>query len=87
MKMYKQKLNRGKGSVSSVPNAIAYTFIRNYMNSKEFHEITQSMFIKKMNKQQVSNAMTEVKWLFRTYPGLEVMILQDEKGNITKFEL
>lgn len=87
MKMYKQKLNRGKVNVSNIPNAMAYTFIRNYMNSKEFKEITQSMFIKKMNKQQVSNAMTEVKWLFRSYQGLEVMTLRDEKGNVTKFEL
>ena len=87
MKMYKQKFNRGKGSVNNIPNAIAYTFIRNYMNSKEFEEIAHSMFIKKMNKQQVSDAMTEVKWLFRNYPGLEVMPLQDEKGNVTRFEL
>lgn len=87
MKIYKQKLNRGKSNVSNIPNSIAYTFIRNYMNSKEFQEITQSMFIKKMNKQQINNAMAEVKWLFRTYPELEVMIFQDEKGNITKFEL
>ena len=87
MKMYKQKFNRGKGSVSNIPNAIAYTFIRSYMNSKEFEEIAHSMFIKKMNKQQVSDAMTEVKWLFRNYPGLEVMTLQDEKGNVTRFEL
>ena len=40
-----------------------------------------------MNKQQVSDAMTEVKWLFRNYQGLEVMTLQDEKGNVTRFEL
>ena len=29
MKMYKQKFNRGKGSVNNIPNAIAYTFIIN----------------------------------------------------------
>ena len=52
MKMYKQKFNRGKGSVNNIPNAIAYTFIRNYMNSKEFEEIAHSMFIKKMNLQK-----------------------------------
>ena len=62
MKMYKQKYNRGKGNVSNIPNAIAYTFIRNYMTSKEFQDITHSMFIKKMNKQQVSRAMPKVKW-------------------------
>ena len=48
MKMYTQKYNRGKGNVSNIPNTIAYTFIRNYMTSKEFEEITYSMFIKKM---------------------------------------
>ena len=87
MKMYTQKYNRGKGNVSNIPNTIAYTFIRNYMTSKEFEEITYSMFIKKVNKQQVSRAMSEIKWLFRSYPGLEVLSLQDEKGNITRFEL
>ena len=35
MKMYTQKYNRGKGNVSNIPNTIAYTFIRNYMTSKE----------------------------------------------------
>ncbi len=85
--MYTQKYNRSKESVSNVPNTIAYTFIRNYMNSNEFEEITHSMFIKKMSKQQVSRAMSEVKWLFRNYPGLQVLTLQDEKGNTTKFEL
>ena len=44
MKMYKQKFNRGKGSVNNIPNAIAYTFIRNYMNSKEFEEIAHILW-------------------------------------------
>ena len=62
-------------------------FLKKTKLKKEFEEITYSMFIKKMNKQQVSRAMSEIKWLFRSYPGLEVLSLQDEKGNITRFEL
>lgn len=87
MKMCSKKNQRAKETVSNVPNAIAYKFIRNFINSKDFDEITQSLFIKKLNKQQVNQTMTEIKWLFKNYPNLEVITIQDEKGKITKFIL
>lgn len=87
MKMYVTKHNRKKENVSSVPNAIAYKFIRGFITSNEFNEVAESLFIKKLNKQQVNTVMEEIKWLFRNYPGLEVMVKQDEKGNITRYTI
>ncbi|MCI6739104.1 MAG: hypothetical protein MR593_13410 [Intestinibacter sp.] len=87
MKIYTRKNPSSRESVSNVPNAIAYKFIRNFINGKDFNEIAQSLFIKKLNKQQVNRTMTEIKWLFKNYPDLEVLTIQDEKGKITKFIL
>lgn len=87
MKIYTKKNSRSRESVSNVPNSIAYKFIRNFINGKDFNEIAQSLFIKKLSKQQVNQTMTEVKWLFRNYPELEVLTIQDEKGKITRFIL
>ena len=87
MKIIKQKNPHSKEVVNNVPNSIAYTFIRNFINSRDFEELSNSLFIKKLNKQQVNQIMNEMRWLFRTYPELEVMIIQDQKGKITKFIL
>lgn len=87
MKIIKQKNPHSKEVVNNVPNSIAYTFIRNFINGRDFEELSNSLFIKKLNKQQVNQIMNEMRWLFRTYPELEVMIIQDQKGKITKFIL
>ena len=87
MKMCTKKNKKSKESVNNVPNAIAYKFIRGFINSGDFEEVTQSLFIKKLNKQQTNQVMNEIKWLFKNYPDLEVMTIQDNKGKITKFIL
>ena len=87
MKICTKKNQSARETVNNVPNAIAYKFIRNFINSRDFDEVIQSLFIKKLNKQQVNQIMTEIKWLFKNYPDLEIMTKQDEKGKITKFIL
>ncbi len=87
MKIIKQKNLSSKEVVNNVPNSIAYTFIRNFINSRDFEELSESLFIKKLNKQQVNQIMNEIRWLFRNYPQLEVMTIEDQKGKTTKFIL
>lgn len=87
MKMYSKKSRKSKEAVSNVPNTIAYTVIRNFIVSKDFEEIMNSCFIKKLSKKQVNQLMSDIKWLFKNYKGLEVMTVEDSKGNLTKFEI
>lgn len=87
MKIIKQKNLSSKEVVNNVPNSIAYTFIRNFINSRDFEELSESLFIKKLNKQQVNQIMNEIRWLFRNYQQLEVMTIEDQKGKTTKFIL
>lgn len=87
MKIIKQKNLNSKEAVNNIPNSIAYTFIRNFINSKDFEELSESLFIKKLNKQQVNQIMNEIRWLFRNYQQLEVMTIEDQKGKTTKFIL
>lgn len=87
MKIIKQKNLNSKEAVNNIPNSIAYTFIRNFINSKDFEELFESLFIKKLNKQQVNQIMNEIRWLFRNYQQLEVMTIEDQKGKTTKFIL
>lgn len=85
MKMYSKKSSKNKEVSNNVPNTIAYSVIRNFLNSSDFEEIATSCFIKKLNKKQTNQVMSDIKWLFKNYPGLEVMTVEDAKGNLTRF--
>ena len=37
MKIYTKKNSRSRESISNVPNSIAYKFIRNFINGKDFN--------------------------------------------------
>lgn len=87
MKMYTKSGKRGRESSASVPNTIAYTVIRNFLVSKEFEEMREEYCIADLNKNQVNQIMTDIKWLFRNYKDLEVLTIKDIKNNSIKFIL
>ena len=85
MKFKSHKNNRVNDS--SIPNVLAFGFIRNFLSEKEYKDIREEYFIGDLNKSQINQAISDIKWLFRNYKGLDVMTIEDAKGDITKFIL
>ena len=87
MKMYIKSNKRSKETSSPVPNAIAYTVIRNFLVSKEFEDMRDEFCINNLDKNQVNQIMIDIKWLFRNYKDLEVLVLEDSEHKYTRFVL
>ena len=87
MKMYMKSNKRSKETSSPVPNAIAYTVIRNFLVSKEFEDMRDEFCINNLDKNQVNQSMIDIKWLFRNYKDLEVLVLEDSEHKYTRFVL
>ena len=87
MKMYMKSNKRSKETSSPVPNAIAYTVIRNFLVSKEFEDMRDEFCINNFDKNQVNQIMIDIKWLFRNYKDLEVLVLEDSEHKYTRFVL
>lgn len=75
MKMYMKSNMRSKEISNPIPNAIAYTVIRNFLLSKEFEESRKEYCIAKLDKNQINQIMSDIKWLFRNYKDLEVLTI------------
>lgn len=78
---------RSKETSSPVPNAIAYTVIKNFLVSKEFEDMRDEFCINNLDKNQVNQIMIDIKWLFRNYKDLEVLVLEDSEHKYTRFVL
>lgn len=87
MKMYMKSNKRSKETSSPVPNAIAYTVIKNFLVSKEFEDMRDEFCINNLDKNQVNQIMIDIKWLFRNYKDLEVLVLEDSEHKYTRFVL
>ena len=87
MKMYMNSNRRSKQTSTSVPNAIAYAAIRNFLVSKDFEEAREEYCIGKLDKVQVNQIMTDIKWLFKNYKNLEVLVLEDKDNKSIRFIL
>ena len=87
MKMYMKSNKRSKETSSPVPNAIAYTVIRNFLVSKEFEDMRDEFCINNLDKNQVNQIMIDIKWLFRNYKDLEVLVLEDSEHKYTRIVL
>ena len=75
MIMYLRNNGYKKGNQSNIPNVFAFTMIRNFLNDKSYEEMRREYF------------MRDIKWLFREYKGLDVITIENKKGDITKFIL
>lgn len=87
MKIYNTNKKSKKPSTSNIPNAFAFTYLRNFLTSKENEETRKEYFINNLNKNQVNKCMSNIKWLFKNYSGLEVIEIERSDGSKTKFML
>ena len=65
----------------------AFTMIRNFLNDKGYEEMRREYFIRDLTPNEVNQSMRDIKWLFREYKGLDVITIENKKGDITKFIL
>lgn len=87
MIIYARKKGYRKGNQSTIPNMFAFTFIRGFLTNKEYENMRKEYFINNLNNNQVSKAMSDIKWLFREYKGLDVVTIEDSNGDVNKFIL
>ncbi len=87
MKMCMKGNKRSKEISNPIPNTIAYAAIKNFLVSKDFKETREEYCISNLNKNQITQIMTDIKWLFKTYPDLEVLVLEDVNNKTIRFIL
>lgn len=87
MNIYFKGAKRRKGNQTTLPNIMAFNVIRDFLRSDDYEDMRKMYFIKKLNHNEINQAMRDVKWLFREYKGLEVISIEHSNGNITKFKL
>ncbi|MGL4912117.1 MAG: hypothetical protein ACRC3Y_06725 [Romboutsia sp.] len=87
MRMYFKGTKRSRSNESSIPNAFAFTFIRNFLTDKQNKQIREEYFIGDLSSKQVNQAMQDIKWLFKSYKGLDVVTIENKDGDVSKFIL
>ena len=87
MIMYSRNHAYKKGNQSNIPNVFAFTVIRSFLNDKSYAKMRREYFIRDLSSSEVSQSMKDIKWLFREYKGLDVITIENKKGDITKFIL
>lgn len=87
MRMYFKGAKKSRPNESSIPNAFAFTFIRNFLTDKQNKQIRDEYFIGDLSPKQVNQAMQDIKWLFKSYKGLDVVTIENKDGDISKFIL
>lgn len=87
MRMYFKSIKKSKPNETSIPNAFAFTFIRNFLTDKQNKQIREEYFIGDLSSTQVNQAMKDIKWLFKNYKGLDVVTIENKDGDLSKFIL
>ena len=87
MIIYSRKKGYRKGNQRNIPNVLAFTMIRSFLNDKSYKDMRKEYFIRNLSSDEVSKNMRDIKWLFKEYKGLDVMTIENKKGDITKFIL
>ena len=87
MIIYTRNYGYKKGSQSSIPNVIAFTMIRNFFSDRSYEEMRKEYFIRKLNSSEINQIMRDIKLLFKEYKGLDVITIENKKGDITKIIL
>ena len=87
MIMYLRNSGHKKGNQSNIPNVLAFTIIRNFFYDKSYKEMRREYFIRDLSSNEINQSMRDIKWLFKEYKGLDVITIENKKGNITKFIL
>jgi len=87
MIMYLRNYGHKKGNQNNIPNVLAFTMIRTFFNDKGYKDMRREYFIRDLSSSEINQSMRDIKWLFREYKGLDVITIENKKGNITKFIL
>lgn len=82
-----RNINGKRVSESSIPNVLAYGFIKSFLNDKEYESIREEYFIGNLDKNQSNQVMSDIKWLFKNYKGLNVMTVEGSNKKLTRFIL
>ncbi|GAA0701410.1 hypothetical protein GCM10008904_07460 [Paraclostridium ghonii] len=84
MRIVSKQVKSKRASASNIPNAFAFTFIRNWLSDKHYAQEREQYFIGNLTSQEVSLAMKEIKWLARNYKDLDIISIEDSNGNTTQ---
>jgi hypothetical protein len=87
MKIIAKTTKSNRANVSSIPNTFAFTFVRNWLSDKSYKKEREEYFIGSLSSQEINLAMREIKWLAKTYKNLDIITIEDSKGNITQVVL
>ena len=87
MVIYTRNYGYKKGSQSNIPNVIAFTMIRNFFSDRSYEKMRKEYFIRKLNSNEINQTMRDIKLLFKEYKGLDVITIENKKGDITKIIL
>lgn len=87
MIMYSKNKGYERGNKNNIPNMFAFTMIRKFLNDKSYEKKRRNYFIKNLTSNQVNQSMKDIKWLFRECKGLDIVTIENKKGDITKFIL
>ena len=87
VKMRLRNINGKRVNESSIPNVLAYGFIKNFLTDTEYELLREEYFIGNLDKNQVNQVMSDIKWLFRNYKGLNVITIEDSNKKMTRFIL
>jgi len=82
-----KNINGKRVNESSIPNVLAYGFIKNFLVDKQYESLREEYFIGNLSKNQVNQVMNDIKWLFRNYKGLNVITIEDSNKKLTRFIL
>lgn len=74
-------------SESTIPNVIAYGFIKSFLTDSQYQSLRETYFISNISKNEANKVMSDIKWLFRNYKGLNVMTMEDSEGKQSRFIL
>ena len=85
--MKSKSIKSKKANENNIPNMIAFGFIRAFLTEKNYSDLREEYFIGDLSKAQVNQVMSDIKWLFKNYKGLNVMTIEDVDGNLSKFIL
>lgn len=87
MRIVNKSAKSKRVNVNNIPNVMAFTFIRNWLSDSKYKKEREQYFIGNLSSQQINLTMKEIKWLSRTFKGLDIITIEDSNENITQIFL
>ncbi|MEG0843969.1 MAG: hypothetical protein RSD22_08205 [Romboutsia sp.] len=87
MKVYFKATGRTKYNENNVPNLLAFSFIKSFLTDRKYKNLREEYFLGELSSIQVNQSIKDIKWLFRTHKDLDIITIENEQGEISKFVL